>query len=82
MWTRIWKWEFKFRIVKLQCRIENPDVESRTQKDQNCELKFEKLQCRNINEPSLISEGLPGVLGNKEKWPFTFREQEIYENNF
>ena len=24
-----------------------------------------------------ISEGLPGVLGNKGTWPFTFREQGI-----
>ena len=28
------------------------------------------------------SEGLPGVLGNKETSPFTFREQGIFQNNF
>ena len=27
-------------------------------------------------------EGLPGVLGNKGTWPFTFREQGIFSNNF
>ena len=27
------------------------------------------------------SEGLPGVLGNKGTWPFTFREQGIFLNN-
>ena len=29
-----------------------------------------------------ISEGLPGVLGNKGTSPFTFREQGIFQNNF
>ena len=29
-----------------------------------------------------IFEGLPGVLGNKGTWPFTFREQGIFSNNF
>ena len=28
------------------------------------------------------SEGIPGVLGNKATWPFTFREQGISSNNF
>ena len=28
------------------------------------------------------NEDLPGVLGNKGTWPFTFREQGIFLNNF
>ena len=33
-----------------------------------------------LYQPSI--EGLPGVLGNKGTWPFTFREQGISKNNF
>ena len=31
---------------------------------------------------TMINEGLPGVLGNKGTWPFTFREQGISQKNF
>ena len=44
-----------------------------------------KVEFRAIFEPFsyiLLNEGLPGVLGNKGTWPFTFREQEIFLNNF
>ena len=42
------------------------------------------LKANTIGETTTVrtTDGIPGVLGNKGTWPFTFREQGIFLNNF